>query len=176
MVYWPYGFHKPKKTYNKWISALIRFTFRDSSITMKLLGFIKDTYSVGSIKNMTRQKRLASFKFNITVFEKNMPQGNTWQELLNASKYKDLFIEMIKQYVLQFSSGILPRSIPFIMTSRKKENFILPTRNQVISPCNHEEADTRLVLHASKENSDVVAVCKDTDVLILNNWAYLKWT
>ena len=141
---------------------------------MKLLGFIKDTYSVGSIKNMTRQKRLASFKFNITVFEKNMPQGNTWQELLNASKYKDQFIEMIKQYVLQFSSGILPRSIPFIMTSRKKENFILPTRNQVISPCNHEEADTRLVLHASKENSDVVAVCKDTDVLILMNWAYLK--
>ena len=143
---------------------------------MKLLGFIKDTYRVGSIKNMTRQKRLASFKFNITVFEQNMPQGNTWQELLNASKYKDQFIEMIKQYVLQFSSGILilPRSIPFIMTSRKKENFILSARNQVISPCNHEEADTRLVLHASKENSDVVAVCKDTDILILMNWAYLK--
>ena len=98
-----------------------------------------------------------------------MPQGNTWQELLNTSKYKDQFIDMIKQYVLQFSSGILPRSIPFIMTSRKKENFILPARNQVISPWNHEEADNRLVLHASKENSDVVAVCKDTDVLILMN-------
>ena len=151
---------------------MIRFTFRDSSITTKLLGFIKDTYRVGSIKNMTRQKRLASFKFNITVFEQNMPRGNTWQELLNRSKYKDQFIEMIKQYVLQFSTGILPR--PFIMTSRKKENFILFARNQVISPCNHEEADTRLVLHASKENSDVVAVCKYTDVLILNNWAYLK--
>ena len=38
-----------------------------------------------------------------------MPQGNNWQELLNGCEYKDQLIEMIKQYVLEFGSGILAR-------------------------------------------------------------------
>ena len=101
---------------------------------MKLLGFINDTYKVGSIKNMKRQERgTSSIKLNITGFEQNMPQGNNWQELLNDSQYKDQLIEMMKQYVLEFGSGILPRSTPFIVTSTEKEYFILPTGNQVIT-------------------------------------------
>ena len=49
-----------------------------------------------------------------------MPQGSNRQELLNDSKHKDQLIEMIKQYVRDFGSEILPRSTPFIITSRKK--------------------------------------------------------
>ena len=101
---------------------------------MKLLVFINDTYKVDSIKNMTRQKGgTSSTKFNNTDFEQNMPQGNNWQELLNNSEYKDQLIEMIKQYVLEFGSGILPRCTLFIITSREKEYFIWPPRNQVIT-------------------------------------------
>ena len=43
----------------------------------------------------------------------------------------------------------------------------MPAGNQVLSVCNHEEADTCLVLDVSKADSDVVGVCKDADVLIL---------
>ena len=101
---------------------------------MKLLVFINDTYKVDSIKNMTRQKGgTSSTKFNNTGSEQNMPQGNNWQELLNNSEYKDQLIEMIKQYVLEFGSGILPRCTLFIITSREKECFISPPRNQVIT-------------------------------------------
>ena len=78
---------------------------------MSLLGFINDTYKVGSIKNMKRQERgTSSIKFNITGFEQNMPQGNNWKELLNDSQYKDQLIKTIKQYVLESGSRILPRS------------------------------------------------------------------
>ena len=57
---------------------------------MKLLGFIKYTYKIDSIKNMTRQKRGTSCnKFDITGFEQNMSQGKSWQELLNISECKD---------------------------------------------------------------------------------------
>ena len=52
-----------------------------------------------------------------------MLQSNNWQELLNASEYKDQLIEMMKQYVLECGFGILPRSTPFIITSREKEFF-----------------------------------------------------
>ena len=140
---------------------------------MKLLGFIKDTYKVDSIKNMTRQERGTSFtKFNITGFEQNMPQRDTWQEYLNDNGYKDQLIEMIKQYVLKLASGILPRSIPFIITSRENDYFISPAGNKVMNVCNHEGAHTCLVLHASKVDSDLAVVCKDTDVIILMIWAY----
>ena len=69
--------------------ALISSITRDSSITMKLLGFINGTYKIDFIKNMTKQKRgTTSTKFNITGFEQNMPQSNKWQEFLNDI-YKD---------------------------------------------------------------------------------------
>ena len=123
---------------------------------------------------MARQKRgPSSTNFNITGFEQNKPQGNNWQGLLNNSKYKDQLIEMTKQYVLEFGSGILPRSPPFIITSREKEYFTSTAENHVISGCNHENADTHLVLHDSKVDSDIVIACKDTDVLILMVLAYL---
>ena len=108
--------------------------FPDSSITMKLSGFINDTYKVDSIKNMTRKKRgTSSTKFNIICFGQNMPQGDNWQELLNDSEYKDQLIEMIIRYVLEFGSRVRPRSAPFIITSKQKEYFISLAGNQVIT-------------------------------------------
>ena len=53
-----------------------------------------------------------------------MPQENTWQELLNVSEYKDQLIQMIKQYELEFGSGILPRTVPFNIISREKNILI----------------------------------------------------
>ena len=118
---------KPKKDYKEWISALIGLIFPDCSITMKLLGFINDTYKVGSIKNIPRQKRsTSSTKFEIAGFEKNMPQGNTWQELLNVSEYKGQLIQIIKQNVLEFVYGISPRFISLIITSIKKNALFCP--------------------------------------------------
>ena len=149
--------------------------FPDSTITMKLLGFINNTYKVDGIKNMTRlEGGTSSTKLNITGFEQNIPQGDTWKELLNDNEYKDQLTETIKQYVLEFSSRILPRSFFFITTSSEKDYFYFASGNKVTSVCNHEEADTCLVSYASKVDSDVVVVCKDTFVFILMIWAYPK--
>ena len=71
---------------------------------------------------------------------------------------------MIKQYILEFGSRILPRFIPFIIASRQKEYFISPVGYQVISACNHKVTSTCPILHASKVDSDVVIICKNTDV------------
>ena len=73
--------------------------------------------------------------------------------------------------VLEFGSRILPRYIPFIITSREKNYFVSPAGNEVITVCNHEEADTCPVLHTSKVDSDVA---EDIDVLILMIWAYSR--
>ena len=104
-----------------------------------------------------------------------MPQGNTWQKLLNDSEYKDQSIEMIKQYILEFVFGILPRTTPFIITSTGNEYYVSPAENQVISGCNHEDSGARLVLHGSKVNTDVVVVVyKDTSCLYFNDMGIFK--
>ena len=60
-----------------------------------------DKIKVDSIKNIARQKRgISSTKFNITDFQKNIPQCKNWNEFLNESEYKDHLIEMIKLFVL----------------------------------------------------------------------------
>ena len=41
--------------------------------------------------------------------------------------------------------------------------------------CNHEEADTRMVLHAALSSEDVVVVAAGTDILILRIYAYLTF-
>ena len=41
-----------------------------------------------------------------------------------------------------------------------------------IESCNHHEADTRLVLHASQSKYPVIIRATDTDVLILLSYAY----
>ena len=118
---------------------IIRSIFPDSFITMKLLRFINYTYKIDSIKNMARQKRgTSSAKVNITGFEQNMPQGNNWQEFLKDSEYKDPLIEMMRQYVLEFVSGVLPRSSPFTSASRENEYSISPAENR----CRHSSCVT----------------------------------
>ena len=118
---------------------IIRSIFPDSFITMKLLRFINYTYKIDSIKNMARQKRgTSSAKVNITGFEQNMPQDNNWQEFLKDSEYKDPLIEMMRQYVLEFVSGVLPRSSPFIIASRENEYSISPAENR----CRHSSCVT----------------------------------
>ena len=118
---------------------IIRSIFPDSFITMKLLRFINYTYKIDSIKNMARQKRGTSpAKVNITGFEQNMPQGNNWQEFLKDSEYKDPLIEMMRQYVLEFVSGVLLRSSPFIIASRENEYSISPAENR----CRHSSCVT----------------------------------
>ena len=43
---------------------------------------------------------------------------------------------------------------------------------KMLFPCKNEEADTRLVLHACRQDRNVVFIPKDTDVLILLVYAY----
>ena len=47
--------------------------------------------------------------------------------------------------------------------------------SEIIFKSNHEEADTRIILHALQEDTKVVVVSKDTDVLILLVYAYAKY-
>ena len=59
-------------------------------------------------------------------------------------------------------------SVPLIFT--KKEEMWRITKDEEarsLFKCNHEEADTQLIVHACLQDTNVVVVAKDMDVLIL---------
>ena len=66
-------------------------------------------------------------------------------------------------------------SIPFIFTTEDRTYEMKNNIVEQIGTSNHEEADTRLILHAILTLTDTVIVCEDTDVLILMVWAYAKF-
>ena len=74
---------------------------------------------------------------------------------MNDSQYKDQLIEMMKEHVLEFGSGILSRStLRLLLLLQEKQNILF--RLQEIK-----------LLHGSKVDSDVAVFCKYTDVLVL---------
>ena len=57
---------------------------------------------------------------------------------------------------------------------QKREELITTDEVTELESCNHIEADTRLILEASKSPNDVVIRCADTDVLMLMCYAHMK--
>ena len=167
---------KPKTTYGEWISCLIKFITPSSSIDQcpKLVGMVNDTYLDCSTKSGTRKKRGEDFqKTFVTGFEQHMTSGTKWQQFLRNSENKKQLLGLISKYVLADKGNEI--KVPFIITVGD-ENYKLKRTGEVESKtnCNHEEADSRIVLLALEANSDVVIVAKDTDILILLVWAYTK--
>ena len=78
----------------------------------------------------------------------------------------------MKTKYLHSGNGRKMIKVPYIITAVNKI-YRLQKDGDAEEKCNHEEADTRLVvLIAFKEQTDVVIVAKDTDVLVLLVWAY----
>ena len=103
-----------------------------------------------------------------------MLQGEKWQEFLHSGENKNALISLMSNF-FESDEGRKHLNLPTIITSGKRNIKIQDRHVTEMFNCNHEEADTRLILHAVLLEGDVVVVAKDTDVLILMIWAY-SWT
>ena len=103
-----------------------------------------------------------------------IPKAMMWQEFLRNGENKEQLIKLIKEFVFSEKGKRLVMK-PFIITAGNKNYKLLKSGMVLEEECNHEEADTRLIYLALKEDKDVVVVSKDTDVLILLVWAYAKY-
>ena len=120
-----------------------------------------------------RGETIESKRVKIEGFEQHMLQGNQWQEFLCCSDNKNELISLIARYI--FSTKGSGMKYPFTFTADDKTFKCMSGQVEIIFTCNHDEADTRLVLHALLCENDVVIVCQDTDVIILLIWVYVKF-
>ena len=85
-------------------------------------------------------------------------------------QYKEQRITLFTAYLK--ANGSDNCNIPLVFTNRDEAWMITANNERQFDDCNHEEADTKILVHALREDTNVVVVARDTDVLILMVFAY----
>ena len=127
---------------------------------------VNDAYQELSIKNNTRRQRGDDHIKTVTEgFEQHMAAGMKWNEFSRNAKNILIHITHIIVKFIESSKGRQLINSPFIVTVRDKI-YGFQDGQYKVNGCNHEEADTRIILLAYQEVNDVVVVAKDTNVLV----------
>ena len=132
----------------------------------KRVDIVWDVYQKDSLKKATRQKRGSGLRLRVEASSK-IP-GN-WNAFLRVDENKtELFRFLAKQVErteLDQGKELFSTFGDSVLPSASREDL------SSISPCSHEEADTRLLLHvldaARSEHTRIAVITNDTDVLVL---------
>ena len=152
---------KPKKTYTKFKESLLRLISPEQKLISLSIELVNDIYREDSIKEGTRLKRgKTSPRTHVYTLEQNMLQGKDWAEFFFNNSNKTGLLRLVFQYCKNQSENL---TVPIIVNDVDETWHISTTAMEIIFLCNHEE----LLLHASLQDTNVIVVSKDTDVLIL---------
>lgn len=128
---------------------------------------VMDNYGESTIKGLT-QKRRGQGGRRIVITEKSqtMPQGKDWGTFLQCGENKTELIHFLADY---YKSDIVRSRlvIPLVFTESNNAWLITSEDVHLLEKCNHHEADTRIVRHASLSDRPVVVVAADTDIFLL---------
>ena len=141
-----------------------------TSTSSKRIDVVFETYKQISIKSVERSKLASSGSDGIKY--KNILPGykvKSWSKLLCVASNK---IEVVKFLLLEwknheFRSKLVDRKL--YVTSENQCWKLTSSTCELVPElqCNHEEADTRIILHAQHASGKCVVHCDDTDVLII---------
>ena len=132
----------------------------------KRVDIVWDVYQKDILKKATRQKRGSGLRRRVEASSK-IP-GN-WNAFLRVDENKtELFRFLAKQVErteLDQGKELFSTFGDSVLSSASREDL------SSTSPCSHEEADTRLLLHvldaARSEHTRIAVITNDTDVLVL---------
>ncbi len=129
------------------------------------LDIIWDRYLPDSLKQSTRDKRGTGERRRVSA---TTPIPSNWQSFLQVDSNKAELFEYLAEYCIKE----LHHEKVFITTIGTSVVSSDPhTDTSGMSPCNHEEADTRIMVHIAdcvKQGSEKIAIrTTDTDVVVL---------
>ena len=163
---------KPRDTYKAWIKSFLDFVTPYNFYSPIALELVTDTYLEKSAKNATRLKRgEESRKVHLEGVEQNMLTGNDWSDFFHNIENKENHIRLITEHLIS-DQGRTLAALPLIITRKEFTWRIIDNIVEDLDRSNHEEVDTKMVLHALREKTNVVVVASDTDVLVLMVYAY----
>ena len=143
------------------------------------LDFVADMYPEISIKNTERSRRAAQGVQIIHILNKNQNVPKQWRQFMSSGENKESLVAFLLEYWSTYETSKLNKLECMYITTKDKCYVLVPGSSpQAILlhqkvrelESNHEEADTRLLLHskhASFSHDRIMVKCSDTDVLVL---------
>ena len=134
---------------------------------------IWDRYLPDSLKGTTRQKRGRGVRRRVSP---NTTIPKNWKDFLRADENKTELFSFLSQQVAILS----PKDGKEIYATCGRNVLCSPAQCDLsnLTPCSHEEADTRLLLHVSdavqKGAKKVMIRTVDTDVLVIAVAGFMK--
>lgn len=156
----------PVRTFQEYADKVFcPFIARECSPGVKRVDVVWDTYSDRSIKNATREKRGQGKRFVVNAGTK-IPKS--WPNFLRDAENKVQLFRLL-------SSSLQNLSVPGVEIYSTAGSLVVCSSSNAdlsyISPCNHEEADSRLILHTADAAKKGLKTCMirtpDSDVLVL---------
>ncbi|KAK3926365.1 Centromere-associated protein E [Frankliniella fusca] len=145
-------------------SVFLKF-IKSEACTVSRLDVVWDTYLADSLKSMTREKRGKGLRVRVTLNTK-LPKG--WDSFLRDSDNKTELFQLISEAV-----RALHIDGKTICATQGQGVYYSPPRSDasMLSPCNHEEADTRVFLHAVDAARDgcrkIMIRTSDSDLVVI---------
>ena len=138
--------------------------------TSSRLDVVWDLYIEGSLKSSTREKRGSGSRI---IIKSTTPTTKSWQSFLRVDENKTELYNYL-------SDCISTQQTPMkVLYCTKGTDVIANSDSEIetdIAPCNHEEADTRLILHAlhcaEHGHRRILIRSVDTDVEVLSIAAF----
>ncbi|PIK38210.1 hypothetical protein BSL78_24949 [Apostichopus japonicus] len=136
--------------------------------------FVTDTYPAVSIKNAERKKRATHGSQLIKVYGQVIPQQ--WKKFLSNGQNKEALIKYFFETWSTMQGSLLYDMKVYLAHNQKCHVFsqdVASVKVQEVETlnCTHEEADTRMYLHAAFESEQgteqITIVSPDTDVFVL---------
>ena len=140
-----------------------------TSTGSRCVDVVFDVYREVSIKNVERLKIVST---SDGVQYKNILPAYTvksWNKLLSVTANKPEIVKfLVSQWKTEAFRGRLGNRIMYVTTEDQCWRLDAATCDPVPElECNHEEADTRMVLHAQHAGGTCVIHSDDTDVFVL---------
>ena len=142
---------KPKNTYRELMESLINVITPPSRSCPITIEMANDIYLQDSIKNQEKRGS-TSVRTHLNNLEQKMLQGKDWMKFFNNIENKT---DLLKMVVTFFTLPEVRRRLATPLITNDKDTTLRITEHSV-SPlflCNNEEADSRLVLHATKSDT-----------------------
>ena len=151
------------KTFKDYATVFLDYVIKQAQ-NVKRVDLIWDRYFENSLKRSTRETRGSGVR--IRVCDNASIPGN-WKSFLRSDENKnELF-----QYLAESVTAIQLPGVEVITTSGIDVLSSSPVETEGLTPCNHEEADTRIFIHVKHASArglkKVLIRTVDTDVVVL---------
>ncbi len=146
---------------------IVPFLKAQVTATVERIDLVWDTYPDENLKSLTQQRRGSGPRTRISIDGSTpIPKGDWQSYLKNAENKTELFTFASKQLAKTDINGkLIISTVSQTVLSNK------PFDLSALHPCNHAEADTRIILHlahaASNGHSKAFVRTVDSDIVVL---------